>query len=179
MKLSTSVDSSRRTVLSALLKGMTDYSVSSSAGNLVWYKKTAVSLPLGVHDFLHIFEVINSTGRWYLEEEQQGMRRDPEEIEGVTLHQVYNDPVLKRNQKLYHSCVRDVKSRGTLSATLFPMKHVGIFLCTIASDLGRATFERPCFTSSWCECCLLTDSDESKSPCLKVMMWNLRKDLRH
>ena len=31
--------------LSALLKGMTDYSISSSPGNLVSYKKTAVSLP--------------------------------------------------------------------------------------------------------------------------------------
>ena len=36
------------------------------------------------------------------------------------LLQVYSDPVLKRNQKLYHSFVRDVKSRGVLSATLSP-----------------------------------------------------------
>ena len=46
------------------------------------------------------------------------MRRDPEEIEEDALPQVYNDPVLKRNQKLH--LVRDVKSCGTLSATLSP-----------------------------------------------------------
>ena len=97
---------------------MSDYSVSSSPGNLASYKKTAVSLPSGVHDCPHIFDVVRWTGRWCLEEEQQRMRRDPEEIEEVALPQVYNDPVLKRNQKLH--LVRDVKSCGTLSATLSP-----------------------------------------------------------
>ena len=90
-------------LLSALLKGMSDYSVSSSPGNLASYKP-------------HIFDLVLSTGRWCLEEEQQRMRRDPEEIEEVALPQVYNDPGPKRNQKLH--LVRDVKSRGTLSATL-------------------------------------------------------------
>ena len=56
------------------------------------------------------------------------MRMDPEEIEGVTLPQVYHDPVLKRNQKLNHSCVRDVQARGMLTATLSPVEHVGV-LC--------------------------------------------------
>ena len=35
--------------VSALLKGMSDYSVSSSPRNLASHKKTAVSLPSGVH----------------------------------------------------------------------------------------------------------------------------------
>ena len=82
--------------LSALLKGKTDNSVSSFPRNLMSYKKTAVSLPPGVHDFPHSFEVVGSTDRWYLEEEQKRTRRDPEEFEGVTLPQVCNDPVLKR-----------------------------------------------------------------------------------
>ena len=59
------------------------------------------------------------------------MRRDPEDIEEAALPQVYNDLVLKKNQKLYHSFVRGVKSRGMLSATLSPLEHVGMFfLCT-------------------------------------------------
>ena len=36
------------------------------------------------------------------------MRRDQEEIEA----QVYNDPVLKRNQKLYDPFVQDLKVCG-------------------------------------------------------------------
>ena len=67
-------------------------------------KKTTVSLWSGVDDCPHIFDVVGSTGRRYLKE-QKRMRRDPEEIEGVTLPQVHNDPVLKRNRKLYHSFV--------------------------------------------------------------------------
>ena len=34
---------------------------------------------------------------------------------------------LKRNQKLHHSFVRGMKSRGMLSATLSPLEHVGMF----------------------------------------------------
>ena len=83
--------------LSALLKEMTDYFDSSSPGNLASSRKTAASLPSGVHDSPHILEVVGSAGRWYPEEEQKRMRWDPEEIEGVTLPQVQNDPVLKRN----------------------------------------------------------------------------------
>ena len=67
--------------LSALLKRVTAYSVSSSPGNLASYRKTAVSLPSGVQDCPHILEVVGSTGRWFLEEEQKRMRRDPEEID--------------------------------------------------------------------------------------------------
>ena len=103
--------------LSALLKGMTDYSVSSSPGNVASFMKTAELLSSGVHDCPHIFGVVGSTGGWYLEEEQKRMSRETEEIEGVTLLQVHDDPVLKRNEKLYHSFVRDLKSRDMLSAT--------------------------------------------------------------
>ena len=53
------------------------------------------------------------------------MTRDPEEIEGAALLQVY-EPMLKRNQKLYHSFLRDLKSRGMLTATLSPLEHVGM-----------------------------------------------------
>ena len=108
---------------------MTDFSASSSPGNLASHKKTAVSLPSGVHIGPHIYEVVESTGRRYLEEEQKRMRRDPEAIESVTLPQVYKDPVLQRNQKLYHSFVRDVKARGLLTATVSPVEHVCMFLC--------------------------------------------------
>ena len=86
------------------------------------------SLSSEVHDCPHIFDVVGSTGRWYLEEEQQRMRQDPEEIEEPALPQVCNDQVLKRSQNLYHSVVRDVKSRGMLSATLSPPEHVGMFV---------------------------------------------------
>ena len=41
--------------------------------------------------------------------------------------QILDDPVLRRNQKVYHSFVRGVKSRGMLSATLSPLEHVGMF----------------------------------------------------
>ena len=65
-------------VLSALLKGMPDYSVSSCPGNVASYKKTSVSLPCGVLDCPHIIDVVGSTGRRYLEEEQNeaGPRRN-------------------------------------------------------------------------------------------------------
>ena len=53
------------------------------------------------------------------------MRRDLKEIEVAESPQVDNDPVLKGNQ-LYHSCVRDVKSRGLLSATFFSLERVGM-----------------------------------------------------
>ena len=77
----------------SMVKGMTDYSVSSSQGNLASYR---VDRPMV------------SEAR-------------PEEIEGATLPQVHDDPVLKRYQKLYHSFVRDLKS----------LEHVGMFfLCT-------------------------------------------------
>ena len=58
------------------------------------------------------------------------MRRNPEEFEGATLPQVSNDPVFKGNTKLYHSLVGEVKSRGMLFATLSPLEHIGMFLCT-------------------------------------------------
>ena len=49
-------------------------------------------------------------------------------MDGATLPQVRNDPVRKRNPKLYHSFVRGVKSRGKLSVTLSPLEHVNLFL---------------------------------------------------
>ena len=67
------------------------------------------------------------TNRWCLGEEQQRVRRGSEEIEEVALPQVHNDKALKRNPKLHHSFVRDVKSRGMLSATLSPLEHVGFY----------------------------------------------------
>ena len=91
--------------LSALLKGRSDYSTSSSPRNLASHQKAAVSLPSGVHDCPHTCDVVGSTGRWYLEEEYQRMRRDLEEIEAAALPQLDNDPVLKRNEKLYRSFV--------------------------------------------------------------------------
>ena len=110
------------------------------------------------------------------------MRRDPDEIEGVTLPQVFSDPVLKRNQKLYHSLVRDLKSRGVLSATLSPLEHVGMFLCTNPTVDCVLSWTRDVRTPIFylllvCDCRRLRDSDESKSPCPKVLMWNLRKGL--
>ena len=82
------------------------------------------------------------------------MRRDPEDIEVAALPQVYNDP-LKRNQRLYHSFVRDVASRCMFSATLFPLEHVGMFLVRknhrrVALDIGCETIKRPLSASSWC-----------------------------
>ena len=94
---------------------MSGDSVSPSPGNLATCQKSAVSLPSGVRDCPHILEVVGSPSRWYLEEEQQRTKRDPEEIEVAALPQVYNDPVLKKNQKLYHSFVRDVSSRKRLT----------------------------------------------------------------
>ena len=113
--------------LSALLQRMTDYSVSSYPGNLASHKKRLYRSRRECAT-AHTSTRWWSAGRWYLEEEQQRMRRDPEEIEVATLPQVYNDPVLKRNQKLYDSIVRDMKSRGMLSATVSSLKHVGFFL---------------------------------------------------
>ena len=148
-----------------MLKGMSDYSVSSSPGNLASCKKTAVSLPS------------EYTKRWCLEEEQQRMRRDPKEIEEVALPQVYNDSALKRNQKLH--LVRDVKSRGMLSATLSPLEHVGLFLRTNPKECCDWYWMRDDRTPTVClllvcDCCL---SDESKSPALKVRIRLLRRRL--
>ena len=91
------------------------------------------------------------------------MRRDPEEVQGATLPQVCNDPVPKRNQKMYHWFVRDVTSRGMLTATLSPLEHV------------RLIWTRDVRTSTFClllmyDCCLQNGPDESKSLCLKVWM---------
>ena len=58
--------------LSALPKRMTDCSVSSSPGNLASYKKTAGSLPSGVHDCPHGW-----VDRPMVSGEQKRMRRDP------------------------------------------------------------------------------------------------------
>ena len=76
------------------------------------------------------------------------MRRDPEDIDVSALPQVYREPVLKRNEKLYHSFVRDVQSRGMLSVTLLPLEHVGMFFCAqvqrrVAPDIGCQTVKRP------------------------------------
>ena len=134
-------------------------------GNLASCQKTAVSFPSGAHDCPRIFDVVESTGRLCLEEEQQRMSRDSEEIEGVTLPPVYNDPVLKGNQKHYHSFVRDVN--------LSPMEHVGVFffLCLVRTPIFCLLLVS--------DCCPLRDSDELKSPCPKVFMWNLRGKLGH
>ena len=136
---------------------MSDYSVSSSPGNLASSHKP------------HIFDLVLSTGRWCLEEEQQRMRRDPEEIEEVALPQVYNDPGPKRNQKLH--LVRDVKSRGTLSATLSPAVTRG-FVFVHKSNGGCWYWMRDDRTPTVClllvcDCCLPKGSDESKSPYLE------------
>ena len=78
--------------LSALLKGMTDYSVSSSLGNWASYGKKGVFLPSRVHDCPHFLEVVGSTGRLYLEEEQKRMRREtPKKSEVPNCLQVCND----------------------------------------------------------------------------------------
>ena len=53
--------------------------VSSELGFL---QENGCITPVGVHDCLHIFDVVRSTGRWCLEK-QERMRRDPEEIEEV------------------------------------------------------------------------------------------------
>ena len=124
---------------------MTEYSVSSSLRNLASYQKTAVSLSLGVHDCPHILEVVGSTGRWSLERDQKRMRRAPKKLRWPRCF--HNDPVLKSNQKLYHSFVRDVNHAVCC-------RRLRFFFCSqiqrwIASDLGRETFERP-FTSSCC-----------------------------
>ena len=148
---------------------MSDFSVS-------------VTLPSGVHDCPHICDVVRSTGRWCLEEEQQRMRRDSEEIEEAALLQVCNDLVLKRNRKLHHSFVRDVKSRGMMSATLsagsrwyvFVQKSNGRLPLTLDARRSNAHF-LPLLV---CDCCLPQGSDESKSPSLKVWMWILRRWLR-
>ena len=99
-----------------LLQSISDHSGSSSPKKSS--KATANSLPSGVHDCTHILDVVGSTGRWYLEEEQQRMRRKPEEVEDVMLLPVYNDLALKSNLKFYHSFVRDVHSCGMLTATV-------------------------------------------------------------
>ena len=83
------------------------------------------------------------------------MRRDPEDIDVAALPHVYHDPVLKRNEKLYHSFVRDVQSRGMLSVPLSPLEHFGMFFCTqvqrrVAPDIGCQTVKRPLSAPSWC-----------------------------
>ena len=107
------------------------------------------------------------------------MRRDSEEIEEVAFPQVHNDSVPKRN---HHSFVRDVNSRGMLSATLFSLEHVGLFLCTNPKEGCAWYWMRDDRTPTFClllvcDRCVPKGSDESKSPCLKVWMWILRRRL--
>ena len=128
------------------------------------FKETAVSP--------HIFDVMGSTGRWYLEEEQQRMRRGPENVEDATLSQVYNDPVLKRNQ-LCASPSCEMCNHVVRWPQLAPRWNTLVCFCSqiqreVAFDVGRETFERPLSASSW----LQQASDESKFPCLKVSRWD-------
>ena len=135
---------------SALLKGMSDYSSSSSPRKLASHQKTDVSLP-GVHDCPRILDVVGSTGRCYVEEKQQRMRRDPEEIEVAALPQVHNDTVLKRNQNLYHTFVRYEVTR---SPTVSPGTRWCAFCANVqrraTPDVGRQTIKRPLSAPSWC-----------------------------
>ena len=71
-------------------------------------------LTVGAHDCLHILDAVVD-GIW---------RRSNRECGGT----VYGDPVLKRNQNVYHSSVRGVKPRGMLSAIVSPLEHAGMFV---------------------------------------------------
>ena len=92
--------------------------------------------------------MVASTGRWKLEEEQQRIKRDPEEIEVTALSQLYNDPVLKRNQKtLPLICARgevtqyvvgdslSVETRWYVSCSQVQLR--------VTLDIGCQTIERP------------------------------------
>ena len=107
------------------------------------------------------------------------MRRDPEELGCVTLFQVNNDPVLQLNQKLYHSFVRDVKARGILTATVSPVEHVGFTLVHASSGRLLLILDARRSNAHFLSPPGVRDSDESKSPCPKVLMWNVREELRH
>ena len=50
---------------------------------------------------------------------------DPEEIEGVTLPQVYNDPELERNQKLYLSFDVAAGAHSTLASRTMQRPSIG------------------------------------------------------
>ena len=145
--------------LAALLKGVSDYSVSSSPGNLASSKKKLLFHSLRECTTAHTS--LTWSGR------QQRMRWDPEDIEGAALPQVYNDLVLKRNQKLYHSFVRDVKSRGMLSATLSLLEHVGMLFVNKSNRGLRLILDARRSNATFClllvcDCCLLKGSDESE-----------------
>ena len=74
----------------------------------------------------------------------QAVMRKRKDQSRVTLPQVYNHPVLVWNQKLCHSFVRDVNSRGMLSATLSPLEPVGMSFEHISSDGLRLPPSSPC-----------------------------------
>ena len=67
-----------------------------------------------------------------------------------------HDFVLGRDQRFYHSFVRDAQSRGMLTATSPRWNMLACFLCAnpaggaLELDIGCETLERPLSAFSWC-----------------------------
>ncbi|CAK0833865.1 unnamed protein product, partial [Prorocentrum cordatum] len=114
--------------LSALLEGSSIYDASGSPRNLASLVRDRVPVPPSIVGCRQVEDMVGEAGRTYLEENHKRMRGPIHEIDFDNLPTPYFDPLLKRNEKKYRSCFKDLTSRGLPLATLTPPEQAGLFI---------------------------------------------------